>query len=138
MKQSPTFEAHQEPNLALDQPLDEKKIETILHAQVKESPAQIHRNADGTPRIALRKAFAKHGWMSMFSLEPTDLNNAALFTDVKMNPNELIHLQERRRRRQINRNDEFRQRRKRALSSFDFLDGDLVREVLLSHQLIQS
>lgn len=65
--------------------------------------------------------------MCLSSLEPTDLNNAAVFTDSNMNPSEWTHLQKQRRRRQINFNDEFRQRRKRALASYDFYNRDPVR-----------
>lgn len=39
----------------LDHLSNEKKIEQVLHAQVKETPVQIHTNADGVHERGLRK-----------------------------------------------------------------------------------
>lgn len=70
----------------------------VLHAQVKETPAQNHSIAD----------------------ESLDTEDAQLFTDVKMFPNELRELgSQRRRRRQLTTNDKLPERRKRALSSLN-------------------
>lgn len=64
-----------------------------------------------------------------FLRESLDTDDAQLFTDVKMFPNELRELgnERRRRRRQLTTNDKLPERRKRALSSLN----DPVRRKLL-------
>lgn len=60
-----------------------------------------------------------------FSFEElVDTDDSQLFTDVKMVPNELMQLG--RRRRHLTLQDKFPQRRKRALSPFNFYDTDPV------------
>ena len=51
-------------------------------------------------------------------------DNSKVFTDIKMNPTELIKVS--RKRRNIISNDESNQRRKRSLSSYDIYNTDPV------------
>jgi len=59
-----------------------------------------------------------------YFLESIDTDNSEIFSDMKMNPNELIKLV--RKRRNIHLNDQINQRHKRALSTYDFYNNDPV------------
>jgi hypothetical protein len=62
--------------------------------------------------------------LSVLFLEPVDTDLSQVFSDFKMTPNDLTNLA--RKRRNINLNDESNQRRKRALSTYDFYNTDPV------------
>ena len=57
-------------------------------------------------------------------LEPANTDDSKVFSDIKMAPNELTDIL--RRRREVKFNDQSSQRRKRALSPYDFYDTDSV------------
>jgi hypothetical protein len=72
----------------------------VLHTKIQETSAKIHDNED----------------------KPVDTDDSKVFSDIKMTPNELTNVI--RRRRYVKLNDQLNQRRKRALSTYDFYDTD--------------
>lgn len=73
--------------------------EHVLHANIKETSAQIHDNAD----------------------KPVDTDDSRVFSDIQMTP---FNLKTIRQRRQIQLNEQSTQRHKRALSPYEFFDSD--------------
>lgn len=78
---------------------DDIADEHVLHANIKETSAQIHDNAD----------------------KSVDTDDSRLYSDIQMTPFNLKNI---RRRRQIQLNEQSTQRRKRALSPYEFFDTD--------------
>jgi hypothetical protein len=72
----------------------------VLHTKIRETSEKIHDNED----------------------KPVDTDDSKVFSDIKMTPNELTNVI--RRRRYVQLNDQLNQRRKRALSTYDFYDTD--------------
>jgi hypothetical protein len=77
-----------------------KKIDHVLHPEIQEVAAKIHDNTD----------------------KLVDTDDSKVFSDIQMNPDDLIDIV--RRRRDAKLNVETNQRRKRALSPYDFYDTD--------------
>lgn len=94
----------------------------ILHTNVQETSATIHDNADS------KDSFIDWFEFNLFSrfpyLEPVDTDDSKVFSDIKMTPSDLSNV--RRRRRDVQIHDQFNQRRKRALSPYDFYETDSV------------
>lgn len=91
----------------------------ILHAKIQETSATIHDNADSWDLFSYSIGTHFH-----FVLEPVDTDESKVFSDIKMTPSDLMNV--RRRRRDVKLHEQFNQRRKRALSPYDFYDTDSV------------
>jgi len=76
------------------------KTEHVLHTKIHETSANIHDNAD----------------------RPVDTDDSKVFSDIGMTSSQLTNLV--RRRRDVKLIDQLHQRRKRALSPYDFYDTD--------------
>lgn len=59
-----------------------------------------------------------------FVLEPVDTDDSNVFSDITMTPSDLMNV--RRRRRDVKFNDQSNQRRKRALTPYEFYETDSV------------
>ncbi len=97
-----------------------KKIDHVLHPKIQEVAAKIHDNTDSNIFISIDFFL-----LFFFSIELVDTDDSKVFSDIQMTPNELTDIV--RRRRDAKLNVETNQRRKRALSPYDFYDTDPVR-----------
>ncbi|UJR15396.1 hypothetical protein I4U23_002344 [Adineta vaga] len=88
------------------------EIKHKLHPKMKETPAQIHDNAE----------------------QPVATDDSKTFTEIKMNQNELANLSNQRRRRHVLFNDHSNQRHKRALSAYGLYDTDPLYASVLERQ----
>ena len=115
---------------------DAESSEQTLHAQVKETIATAHDNADRTCWFRLFASITLANTRPISDAVDTD--DSVVFSEGKMNPSELSTIL--RRRRDVKANDQSNRRRKRALSSYDpydlyDTDGVSSRETLNSFQL---